>query len=128
MGRTASLGVAAGVSRPEPSVGVPIDLTSGSGRAVLWGIASEDLNVNLVSWSSGDGVDEHTNAARDVLVIVTSGQLAITIDDHRHALASQECIIIPKAARGGLGAGEAGVRYLSLHWRRHPMQVDPPDR
>ena len=128
MGRTASLGVAAGVSRPEPSVGVPIDLTSGSGRAVLWGIASEDLNVNLVSWPSGGGVDEHTNTARDVLVIVTSGQLAITIDDHRHALASQECIIIPKGSKRVLRAGNDGVRYLTVHWRRPPMTVDPPQR
>lgn len=116
------------MSAPEPGVGVPIDLTAGSGRAVLWGIASEDLNVNLVAWSQGEGVDEHCNTARDVLVIVTSGQLAVTIDDRRHVLGAEECIVIPKGSTRELRSGNAGVRYMTVHWRRPPMTVDPPTR
>lgn len=116
------------MTRSEPTVGMPIDLNTGSGRAVLWGLASEDLNVNMVAWAPGEGVDEHCNTARDVLVIVTSGQLVITIDEQRHEIETEQCIVIPKGSTRELRAGSAGVRYMTVHWRRPPMTVDPPRR
>ena len=34
--------------------GEPVELMGGNGRAVLWGVETGDLNVNLVSWPEGD--------------------------------------------------------------------------
>lgn len=109
-----------------PGIGVPIDLATAAGRAVVWGLASEDLNVNLVAWPDGEGVDEHRNTARDVLIVVTSGDLAVTIDGATQFVSAGQCILIPKGAMRRLVAGAGGVRYLTVHWRRPGLTVERP--
>ena len=43
--------------------GEPVELMGGNGRAVLWGVETGDLNVNLVSWPEGDDVSAHRRRA-----------------------------------------------------------------
>lgn len=108
----------------EPAApGVALDLRDGEGRAVLWGLASEDLNVNLVSWPAGDGVGEHRNATRDVLVVVTEGTLDVTIDEQTHGLVAPSAVVIPKGAARRFDARTA-VRYLTAHRRREGITID----
>ena len=106
----------------------PVDLLGGAGSGPLWGIASTDLNATLLSWRPDHVVPEHVNAELDVLVVVLSGNAAVLIDDQPHDLAAGSALLIPLGARRRIEAGAAGVRYLSVHRRRGPLQIQPaPD-
>jgi len=101
--------------------GRPLDLRSGVGRAVLWGLATEDLNVNLVAWPPGDGVASHTNTAVDVLIVVIGGVLAVDIDGNVQTVRDGQAIVIPRGTTRSLTATDGAVRYLSTHRRRPPL-------
>ncbi len=103
--------------------GVPIDLAEGAGRAVLWGLATDDLNVNLVAWPAGEGVGAHVNDARDVLLVVVAGALTVTIDGTPEPVDAGSCVVIPKGAHRTIVAGADGARYLTVHRRRPGIQV-----
>jgi quercetin dioxygenase-like cupin family protein/hemerythrin-like domain-containing protein len=94
----------------------------------VWGEASEDLNATLLAWGAGEGPSEHVNAERDVLVFVYDGSVDVTIGDEQRVLREGEAVIIPKGERRRLTAGRAGVRYLSVHLRRPPLQIAPRPR
>jgi quercetin dioxygenase-like cupin family protein len=107
-------------SEPSP----PVDMSRPQGHGPVWGMASEDLNVTLLSWHPGGGVAEHVNAERDVLIVVTEGSGFATIDGQRHPLHPHHALLIRKRARRQIVAGADGLRYLSVHLRRGPLQID----
>lgn len=111
-----------GASQPEPSA--PTDLTTGAGTGPLWGIASEDLNATLLAWPAGDGVAEHVNEDRDVLVVVIAGSCVVSIDGRPHELRAGGAVLIEKGRPRAIAAGIDGVRYLSIHRRRPPLQLN----
>jgi quercetin dioxygenase-like cupin family protein len=89
----------------------------------VWGEASEDLNATLLEWSAGAGPPEHVNDVRDVLLSVVDGSVKVEIDGDDHDLAAGEVVIVPKGTRRRITAGRGGVRYLSVHLRRPPLQI-----
>ena len=93
------------------------------GRGPVWGAESEDLNATLLVWSAGDGPPEHVNDERDVLIFVVDGAATITVDGQEHELAAAEAMIVAKGRRRRLTARQGGVRYLSVHVRRPPLQI-----
>ena len=103
--------------------GAPVDLLAASGVGPLWGMASADLNATLLSWPPGHEVVEHVNAELDVLVIVLGGSGIVAVDGTSHDLAPGNAILVPRGARRRIAAGEDGVRYLSVHRRRGPLQI-----
>jgi len=108
--------------------GEPVDLSRPEGEGPVWGTASEDLNATLLAWQPGDGVAEHVNDERDVLIIVTGGSGVATVDGREHVLRATHLLLIAKHARRRIVAGADGLRYLSVHLRRGPLQIEPPDR
>lgn len=102
--------------------GVPLG-TSVAGRGVAWGLASEDLNVNLVGWPEGDGVGEHVNDAVDVLFVVVAGRMRVALDGAVHDVGEGQVIVVPRGVSRSVTAGPGGVRYLSCHRRRPPLSV-----
>ena len=96
--------------------------TQKGGRPV-WGEASEDLNATLLEWASGGGSPEHVNDERDVLVFVVDGSVSVEIDGEERELTGGEVVIVPKGRRRRITAGRGGVRYLSVHLRRPPLQI-----
>jgi mannose-6-phosphate isomerase-like protein (cupin superfamily) len=99
------------------------------GRGPVWGAESQDLNATLLAWGPGDGPREHVNDERDVLVFVVEGSATITVDGEERELEVGVVTIIDKRARRRLTAGPRGVRYLSVHLRRPPLQIRPaPER
>ena len=84
-----------------------------------------DLNVNLVVLGAGERIDEHTNAALDVLVIVLGGQGVARVDGADVPLRPHDALLIPKGATRGIAAGD-GLRYMTVHVARPPMQIGPP--
>lgn len=103
----------------------PVDLTRPQGDGPVWGIASEDLNATLLSWSPGDGVADHVNAERDVLIVVIEGSGLAILDGEEHCLHPHDALLVRKQTRRRILAGADGLRYLSVHVRRGPLQIDP---
>jgi quercetin dioxygenase-like cupin family protein len=97
-------------------------------RGPVWGLASEDLNATLLVWNAGEGSPEHVNDERDVLIFVAEGSADITIDGDAHELVHGEALIVGKGRRSKLLAGPSGVRYLSAHLRRGPLEIQSPAR
>jgi quercetin dioxygenase-like cupin family protein len=93
------------------------------GGGAVWGDASDDLNATLLEWSSGAGPPEHVNDERDVLVCVVSGSARLEIDGDESELLPGEAVIVPKGKRRRITAGRGGVRYVSEHLRRPPLQI-----
>ena len=94
------------------------------GRGPVWGSESEDLNATLLVWGPSDGPPEHVNDHRDVLLVVLAGLLELRIDDEAVDLAAGEAMIVAKGRRRKITAGGQGVRYLSVHRRRPPLQIE----
>ena len=91
----------------------------------VWGAESEELNATILEWGAGHATPEHVNDDRDVLVVVLAGSADVAIGDRTETLRGGEAVIVPKGERRRITAGSAGVRYLSGHRRRPPLQVSP---
>jgi quercetin dioxygenase-like cupin family protein len=89
----------------------------------VWGTGSEELNATLLHWRAGEGPPEHVNAERDVLVVVLAGSVIVSTDEDERELAAGDAAIIAKGRRRKISAGREGVRYLSVHRRRPPLQI-----
>ena len=89
-------------------------------------MASADLNATLLAWPQGHEVAEHVNEELDVLLVVLGGgrppgpSTASTTRSRR----APRC-----SSRVGRGAASrratSGLRYLSVHCRRGPLQIQP---
>ena len=102
----------------------PVELDDLHGVGPVWGIASEDLNATVLCWGRGEGVAEHTNAERDVLMITIAGSGIVEIDGHEHPLHGHHACVVSKGARRRITAGANGLRYISVHQRRGPLQIE----
>jgi quercetin dioxygenase-like cupin family protein len=89
---------------------------------------SDELNVTSLSWTAGTGPPEHVNEERDVLVVVLDGSATLSIDGQERELARGESAIVARGRRRKIAAGRDGVRYLSVHRRRPPLQIDARPR
>jgi quercetin dioxygenase-like cupin family protein len=103
--------------------GPVVDLTAPEGTGPLWGTATDDLNATLLAWPPGGGAAEHVNAERDVLVVVLAGGAVVTLDGEPHTVEAGGAIVLEKGRARSIAAGPEGVRYLSVHRRRPPLQI-----
>jgi quercetin dioxygenase-like cupin family protein len=103
---------------------VPVDLMTREGRGPVWGIASADLNATLLVWPAGHEVPEHTNLERDVLLVVVEGDGSAVVDGHIHPLPPGHALLVERGASRTISAGASGIRYLSVHRRRGPLQIE----
>jgi quercetin dioxygenase-like cupin family protein len=103
-----------------------VDLLGRDGAGPLWGIASADLNATLLAWRAGEGIAEHVNAELDVLLIVLEGDGVAVVSGDPHRLAPGHALLVEKGAPRSILAGPSGIRYLSVHRRRAPLQIERP--
>ena len=89
----------------------------------VWGAASADLNATLLEWPAGEGPPEHVNEERDVLYVVLTGAVTLTVDGESRELGAGEATIVDKGARRALVAGSEGARYLTAHIRRGGLEI-----
>jgi hemerythrin-like domain-containing protein len=102
-----------------------VDLAGGAGRGPLWGTAVEDLNATLLAWDAGEGPEEHVNAQRDVLYVVVAGGGLLTLDGDRRVVRAPTAFVVEKGRLRSLVAGADGIRYVTAHLRRPPLQIRP---
>ena len=100
-----------------------VDLLGGGGTGPLWGMASSDLNATLLAWPPGHELVEDTNSELDVLLIVLEGGGVATVDEREHALGPGSALLVRKGSARTIRAGADGLRYVSVHRRRGPLQI-----
>jgi mannose-6-phosphate isomerase-like protein (cupin superfamily) len=88
-----------------------------------WGLASPELNATLLAWNPGRETEPHVNSERDVLIFVVDGTAHVTIDGQPSELRPGRGLIVEKGRSRSIAAGPRGVRYLSVHLRRPPLQI-----
>ena len=88
------------------------------GRGPIWTQQTEDLNVNLLRFRRGEGVDEHVNNEVDVLLVGVDGTGDIVINGNGCTLAAGQLVIIPKGAVRSIRATAEFFSYLTCHRRR----------
>jgi quercetin dioxygenase-like cupin family protein len=113
---------------PEETLTAVMNAEAHERSGPVWGLESEELNATLLYWRTGEGTPEHVNDERDVLVVVLAGSAIVSTDGDERELAVGEATIIAKGRRRKIRAGREGVRYLSAHRRRAPLQIAPPPR
>jgi quercetin dioxygenase-like cupin family protein len=83
---------------------------------VVWTLEqSSDLNVNLVRFSAGRGVDEHVNEEVDVLLVGVSGSGVVAVGEQEYRLRAGTLAFIPKGARRSTRSGSEDFAYLTVH-------------
>ncbi len=87
---------------------------------MAWSARSDDLNVNVVVWPPGAGVDPHVNSERDVLWIVLDGGGEFVVNGRAHQVSAGWGALVPAGCERAARAGPAGLRYASVHLRRPP--------
>jgi len=101
-----------------------VDLAAGDGRGPLAGLATDHLNLTLLSWPAGHVVPEHVNAVCDVAYVVLHGSATLTVDGTAAGLRAPMAIVVPRDARRELVAGPDGVRYVTVHRARSGLAID----
>jgi hemerythrin-like domain-containing protein len=100
------------------------DLFEALGRGPLWDPAIDgELNATLIAWDAGHGPPEYVNSDLDVLILVLEGSASVTIDGIPHEVRSGALVIVEKGLTRRVTAGAEGVRYLSVHRKRTPLQI-----
>jgi hypothetical protein len=86
-------------------------------------MASDELNATLLVWPPGHEVAEETSSVLDVLLIVLEGGATAKVDDREHALFPGSALLLESGRMRTIRVGSEGVRYLSVHRRRGPLQL-----
>jgi Mannose-6-phosphate isomerase len=106
----------------EAAVTTAVDLAAlcraATGNGPQWGHESEDLDVTLLSWSTGGQVEPHVNREVDVLWIGLEGEGVVTIDGAAHPLRPGAALLIPKHSERSVECRSGRLSYLSIHKRR----------
>jgi quercetin dioxygenase-like cupin family protein len=109
---------------PDDASTTPIDLAARAGTGPVWSLASDDLNATLLAWPANERLPEHVNAELDVLLVVIEGDGTAVVDGQPHALAAGHALLVAKGTSRSIAAGPRGLRYLSIHRRRGPLQIE----
>jgi quercetin dioxygenase-like cupin family protein len=91
---------------------------SADSQGAAWTRTSEDLNVNLLTFPEGEGVDEHVNTEVDVLIIGIAGVGIITVDGESRPIREGHLLLVPKGTRRSTRALSDRFAYLTTHRRR----------
>jgi mannose-6-phosphate isomerase-like protein (cupin superfamily) len=103
---------------PEQIVDLAALARSATAQGAIWTRESEDLDINLLVFASGEGLAENMNAEVDVLLVGIVGAGVVTIDGMSQNLSAGHAIVIPKGARRGIQSMRDHFVYLSCHRRR----------
>lgn len=92
---------------------------------VAWSHQSDDLNVNLIAFGAGEGVDTHVNTEVDVLIVILAGDGTLVVDDVHRPIRAGQAVVIPKGARRALRGYSKGIAYLTCYRRRFGLWPSP---
>jgi quercetin dioxygenase-like cupin family protein len=91
----------------------------------IWSVSSDQLNVNLIRFEAGHGVDEHMNDAVDVLGVVVAGEAVLRLPDGEHRLHPGVLFYVPRGTPRALRATQHPFAYVGCHQRRPGLWPTP---
>lgn len=110
---------APGSSREHPIVqDLPRLARLAMGMKPVWSHQGEDLNLNLISCTAGQGVGRHLNAEVDVVMIGIDGDGSVELNGVWHALGPGHIVIVPKGAQRATRCNGDHFAYLTCHRSR----------
>ena len=95
------------------------------GKKPAWSQQSEDLSLNLISCTAGQGVGSHVNSEVDVLLVGIDGEGSVEIDGHWHVIRPGQLVIIPKGVQRATRCDGDHFAYLTCHRRRSGLWPVP---
>jgi quercetin dioxygenase-like cupin family protein len=107
---------------------VSLDHFGGGDRSLPTVEVTGDAIEGLLAWPPGHRIAEHVNDALDVLVVVLGGHGCALVDGEARDMVPGSAVLLPRGARREIDAGDEGLRYLTVHRRRGPLQIDPTPR
>ena len=84
----------------------------------IWSLSSEQLNINLLRFGTGEGIPPHINDEVDVLIVIVEGEGALTLGDEERPIRTGQAALIPRGARRAIRCTSSSLAYLSCHRRR----------
>jgi quercetin dioxygenase-like cupin family protein len=109
------------MTEPQSILDLPALLADAGERHLLGSLTSADLNVNLLTFSGEEGIDEHVNREVDVLLVALAGEGVVTVDGEATVLAAGQVTIIPKGTARSIRANGERFAYLTCHGQRRGM-------
>lgn len=86
-----------------------------------WAHECEDLDLTLLTWEAGKGVEPHFNREVDVLWVGVEGTGTVVINGQNHQLRPGLALLIPKGCERGVAGNSERFSYLSAHRRRRGL-------
>lgn len=96
-------------------------------RGPAWTLTERDLNANLIVLDAGQGIEAHTNAEIDVLIVGIAGGGSVTIDGAAFPLAAGRVVLVPKGSERSIAAESDRFAYLTVH-RARPLMLPTVSR
>lgn len=109
--------------RPQRTLSIDLldALRSEGPDGVRWSTAADELNVNLLIYDNGQGIEAHRNYEVEVLIVALMGEGVIEIDGESRPFRTGEACVIPKGAERALRSGGGPFGYLTCHRRREGL-------
>ncbi|WP_375481378.1 DUF2249 domain-containing protein [uncultured Mycobacterium sp.] len=92
----------------------------------IWKLEARDrdLDSNIIALPPDGRIEAHTGPELDVLIHVLSGRGQLTTERGTIDLVPGALLWLPRRARRQFTAGPDGLRYLTVHKRRHALVLD----
>ena len=103
---------------PENIIDIGTSLRQASNDGPIWGVNSEQLNVNLLRLPAGDGIAAHVNTELDVVLVVFEGSGELTVNDVVYPLRAGRAVVVPRGATRAIRCTAGPLVYLTCHRRR----------
>lgn len=102
---------------PRP-VNLPELARSAPGRKPVWSHQGADLNLNLISCTTGQEIGSHVNTEVDVVLVGIEGTGSVEIDGRSHPFGPGHVFVIPKGSQRAMRCDSGQFAYLTCHQRR----------
>lgn len=103
------------------TLSVDADGATGTETGAVWRLQQpgRDLDANVIALRPGGTIERHTGPALDVLLHVLSGAGELITARDTIALTPGALVWLPRRSEREFHAGADGLRYLTVHQRRH---------
>lgn len=117
---------------PEPTAHLPELLVDTNELAVsdeaagaIWRlqVPDRDLDANVIALPAGDSIEAHTGPDLDVLVHILHGSGRVVTEQGDFPVAAGALVFLPRGSQRGFIAGQAGLRYLTVHRKRRALVI-----
>ena len=86
-----------------------------------WAHESTDLDLTLLTWTTGQHVPAHVNDEVDVVLVVVSGVGEVVVNAEVFRLVPGQALLIPKGAERTIRCAGDRFSYVSIHRRRRGL-------